>query len=199
MHIACLDLEGVLVPEVWIRVSRKTGIDALKLTTRDIRDYDELMQYRIKILREHRITLRDIQHVIAGIRPLAGAVSFLERLKTRTQVIILSDTFYEFAAPLMKQLGYPTLFCNALSTDAGGFVKSYRLRQKNGKEKSVHALKKLNFHVRAAGDSYNDVTMLRAADRGILFNPPPAIQKEFPEFPVARDYKSLFGRLTAES
>jgi len=191
MRVCCLDLEGVLVPEVWICVARKTGIKALRLTTRDIRDYDQLMQYRLKILRQHGIRLRDIQKVIGEIKPLPGARRFLDRLKTECQVMILSDTFYEFVAPLMKQLGYPTLFCNFLRVNSRGFVTGYRLRQMNGKEKSVKALKKLNFKVTAVGDSYNDLTMLKAADRGILYRPPSAIRKEFSRFPAVYDYGKL--------
>ena len=197
MEIVCLDLEGVLVPEVWIRVARKTKIEALKLTTRDIRDYDELMQYRLKILRRHKIKLKDIQKVIATIRPLPGAKRFLDQLRAKSQVVILSDTFYEFAEPLMKQLGYPTLLCHYLSIDKKGFVKSYQLRQKNSKEKAVRAFRKLNFKVSAAGDSYNDLTMLKSAHQGILFNPPLGISKEYTQYPVAKSYGSLLRMLLA--
>ena len=191
MRVCCLDLEGVLVPEIWIRVAETTGISDLRLTTRDIKDYDELMRYRLKILKARRITLRDIQKVIAGIAPLKGAGKFLNELRSRAQVIILSDTFNEFAAPLMRQLGWPTIFCHDLEVGRNGFVTGYRLRQKNSKAKAVKALKGLKFEVTAAGDSYNDLTMLAAADRGILFNPPPSIRREYPRFPVATSYQKL--------
>jgi phosphoserine / homoserine phosphotransferase len=197
MKICCLDLEGVLVPEIWINVAKKTGIPELRLTTRDIRDYDKLMKYRIGILREKGIRLKDIQAVISTIRPLPGAKKFLDELRSDREVIILSDTFYEFANPLMKQLGWPTLFCNSLSVDKKGFVAAHHLRVKNGKEKAVRALKKLNFHVKAAGDSYNDLTMIQAADEGILFNPPAVIVKEYPKLPVVRSYSALMKKLLA--
>ncbi len=191
MVICCLDLEGVLVPEIWIQVSKKTGIRDLRFTTRDIPDYDVLMKRRLKILREHGLKLKDIQKVIRGIRPLPGAKTFLGKLRARHQVVILSDTYEEFAKPLMEKLGYPTLLCNSLKTDKKGFIASYHLRQKNGKEKAAKAFKKIGYTVHAAGDSYNDITMLQAADRGILFNPPPNIVKEFPKFKVTRNYKEL--------
>lgn len=189
--LCCLDLEGVLVPEIWIQVAEKTKIKELRLTTRDEPDYDKLMKYRLNILRKQGIKLKDIQNVIQKIKPLTGAKEFLNQLRSRYQVIILSDTFYEFAHPLMKQLGFPTLFCNALSTDKQGFIANYHLRQSNGKEKAVLALKSLGFNVRAAGDSYNDITMLKAADLGILFCPPARIVQEYPEFAVAKNYKQL--------
>ena len=192
MNIICLDLEGVLVPEIWIKVSEKTKIKELRLTTRDIPDYDVLMKRRLKILRENNIKLRDIQKVISTIQPLAGAKAFLDKLRSERQVSILSDTYYEFAMPLMKKLGFPTLFCNWLETDARGMILNYCLRQQNGKERAVIGLRGLGFQVRAVGDSYNDITMLKAADKGILFNPPANILKEFPEFPVAKNYKKLF-------
>ncbi len=193
--ICCLDLEGVLVPEIWIKVSEKTGIKELRLTTRDIPDYDALMKRRLKILRRHHIKLREIQSVISQIKPLPGARAFLDKLRSLRQVIILSDTYYEFATLLMKRLGYPALFCNWLSTDKGGYIAQYHLRQKNGKQKAVIGLKKLGFEVAAAGDSYNDITMLEAADRGVLFNPPPNIIKEFRHFKVTRNYKELLKAL----
>lgn len=196
--IVCLDLEGVLVPEIWIEVSRKTKIKALEITTREEPDYDKLMKYRLGILRKHGIKLKDIQNVISKINPLPGARSFMDQLRANAQVIILSDTYYEFAQPLMKKLGYPTLFCNWLSVDKKGFIANYHLRQKNGKQKAVEALKSLNFdEVRASGDSYNDITMLKAADRGVLFCPPAKIVKEFPQLPVARNYKELLKKLFA--
>ncbi len=195
--IICLDLEGVLVPEIWIKVSEKTKIKELRLTTRDIPDYDVLMKRRIQILKENKIKLADIQKVISTIKPLPGAKKFLDGLRARRQVIILSDTFYEFAAPLMKQLGLPTLFCNFLSVDAKGFISGYRLRQQNGKEKAVKALQSIGFKVAAAGDSYNDLTMLGAAERGVLFNPPVTILKDYPQFNAVRSYKELERELFA--
>lgn len=189
--IACLDLEGVLVPEIWINFSKKTGIKELSLTTRDIPDYDVLMQRRLKILRENHLRLQDIQAVIATLKPLKGAKVFLDWLRTEFQVIILSDTFYQFAAPLMKQLGYPTLFCHNLEVDAGGNITDYKLRLPDQKRASVKALKAINFKVIAAGDSYNDTTMLAEAHRGILFRPPPNVVREFPQFPVTEDYEAL--------
>jgi len=193
--VICLDLEGVIFPEIWINVAKRTGVEALRRTTRDEPDYDKLMRYRLAILRRERIRLRDIQRVIAGIRPLPGAASFLRKLRVRYQVIILSDTFYEFAAPLMKQLDYPTLFCNFLRIGKDGYIANYRLRQPNGKAESVRALRRLNFPVRAAGDSYNDITMLKAADAGVLFRPPPKIAGEFPQFPVTQTHTALMKAL----
>ena len=189
--ICCLDLEGVLVPEIWIHVAERTKIKELHLTTRDEPNYDKLMKMRIRILKSRGVTLKDVQTVIAGINPLPGARKFLDRLRSQTQVVILSDTYYEFAMPLMKKLDYPTIFCNWLSQDSKGFIKNYHLREQNGKEKAVRALRKIGFEVRAAGDSYNDITMLKAAHRGVLFNPPPRIQKAFPQFQVARSYSKL--------
>ncbi len=191
MSVICLDLEGVLVPEIWIEVSRKTRIKELSLTTRDIPDYDALMRRRIQILRRHHIRLAGIQKVISSMSPLPGAKSFLDNLRSRRQVIILSDTFYEFAMPLMKKLGHPTLFCNWLEIDKAGYITGYCLRQKNGKEKAVRALRAIGFKVNAAGDSYNDVTMLKAADRAVFFNPPAKILKEFPRFRAVRKYADL--------
>ena len=195
MKICCLDLEGVLVPEIWIKVSEKTKIKELRLTTRDIPDYDALMKRRLKILRRHGIKLRDIQKVISTIQPLPGAKAFLDELRSKRQVMILSDTYYEFVMPLMKKLGYPSLFCNWLEVDKTGFISNYYLRQKNGKEKAIRGLKGIGFKVYAAGDSYNDITMLKAADRGVLFNPPANIVKEFPRFKVVSDYKGLLTAL----
>ena len=195
--IVCLDLEGVLVPEIWMQFSRKTGIKELRLTTRDIPDYEALMTRRIKLLKAHGLRLKDIQNVIAKMRPLPGALSFLETLRSRRQVIILSDTFYEFAWPLMRRLHYPLLFCNSLAVDQKGFIRGWRLRQKDGKAKAVTALRKIGFEVVAAGDSYNDLTMLKRADRGVLFNPPESIAKAYPRFPVARTYSALLSILTS--
>lgn len=186
--IACLDLEGVLVPEVWIAFAEKTGIEKLRLTTRDIPDYDELMQGRLKILKENNLKLADIQEVIGGIAPLPGAVEFLQWLESEFEVIILSDTFYEFAGPLMTQLGNPTLFCNTLVVENSGKITDYRLRITDGKTKAVRALKNLNFQVIAAGDSYNDMGMLKEAHAGILYCPPDNVIKEFPQFKVTRNY-----------
>ncbi len=189
--IACLDLEGVLVPEIWINVAEKTGIQELRLTTRDISDYDVLMKRRLAILDQHTLRLSDIQKVIASMAPLEGAGDFLTWLRERCQVIILSDTFSEFAQPLMKQLDYPTLFCNRLEVDRTGKITNYHLRQPDQKRQSVLALKGLNFFVVAAGDSYNDTSMLKEADAGIFFRPPETIIKEFPQFPVTRTYPEL--------
>ena len=186
--IACLDLEGVLVPEVWIAFAEKTGIEKLRLTTRDIPDYDELMRGRLKILEENHLNLANIQEVIGGIAPLPGAVEFLQWLQSEFQVIILSDTFYEFAGPLMTQLGNPTLFCNTLVVENSGKITDYRLRITDGKTKAVRALKNLNFQVIAAGDSYNDMGMLKEAHAGILYCPPDNVIKEFPQFKVTRNY-----------
>ena len=186
--LACLDLEGVLIPEIWIAVAEKTGIKKLRLTTRDIPDYDELMRGRLKILDEHNLKLADIQEVIGTLSPLEGAKEFLDWLKSEFQVIILSDTFYQFAGPLMEKLGHPTLFCNELIVNNDGCITNYRLRQPDGKTKAVTALKGLNFQVIAAGDSYNDTGMLKVADAGILFRPPDNVIEEFPQFPVTHTY-----------
>jgi len=189
--LACLDLEGVLLPEIWIAFAEKTGLEQLKLTTREIPDYDELMQGRLKILNDNNLKLIDIQNVIKTLSPLAGAIDFLAWLKSEFQVIILSDTFYQFVGPLMKSLDYPTLFCNDLIVNSKGDITGYQLRQKDGKTKAVSALKKLNFKVIAAGDSYNDTGMLQEADAGILFCPPDNVIKEFPQFPVSRNYEEF--------
>jgi len=189
--LACLDLEGVLLPEIWIAFAEKTGIEKLRLTTRDIPDYDELMRGRLKILDENNLKLADIEDVINTLSPLEGAKDFLNWLKSEFQVIILSDTFYQFVAPLMGKLDYPTLFCHELIIDAEGCIADYRLRQSDGKTKAVSALKGLNFKVIAAGDSYNDTGMLIEADAGILFCPPDNVIAEFPQFPVTRNYKEF--------
>ncbi len=191
MELVCLDLEGVLVPEIWIAFSERTGIPELRRTTRDEPDYDRLMRFRIDLLRQHRLGLPDIQAVIREMGPLPGAKAFLDELRRKYQVVILSDTFYEFAMPLMEQLGMPTLFCHRLETDARGFVTGYRLRLQDGKRAAVRALKALSFRVTAAGDSYNDTAMLLEADAGILFRPPQNVVDEFPQFPVVRDYDGL--------
>ncbi len=197
MQIVCLDLEGVLVPEIWIAFSERTGIPEFRRTTRDEPDYDKLMRFRLGLLRQHGLKLADIQAVIGGMAPMPGAREFLDSLRERFQVIILSDTFYDFAAPLMRQLGQPTLFCHRLQTDAEGFVAAYHLRQPNQKFHAVQALKALNFRVIAAGDSYNDTAMLGAADAGFLIHPPPGIAAQFPQFAVHHDYPSLRASIDA--
>ena len=191
MKLACLDLEGVLIPEIWINFAERTGIDALRRTTREEPDYDVLMKFRLSVLAEHGLGLPDIQEVIAGLRPLDGAAEFLDWLRERFQIVILSDTFYEFADPLMAQLGRPTLFCHRLETDADGRVVNYHLRQSDQKRRAVEAFHGLNFQVIAAGDSYNDTSMLSEADAGILFCPPDNVIAEFPQFPVTRNYDEL--------
>ena len=191
MEIACLDLEGVLIPEIWIAFAEKTGIEALKRTTRDEPDYDVLMQYRLDLLRENGLGLHEIQDVIATLEPLDGAVDFVNWLRERFQVIILSDTFYEFANPLMKPLGYPTLLCHKLECDDSGSVIDYHLRQSNPKRQSIVALKSLYYRTIAAGDSYNDTTMLAEADAGILFHAPQNVIDEFPQFPAVHTYDDL--------
>jgi len=196
--LACLDLEGVLLPEIWIKFAEKTGIEELKLTTRDIPDYDELMQGRLSILREKNLKIQDIQDVIATLSPLDGAIDFLNWLKSEFQVIILSDTFYQFAGPLMKQLAYPTLFCHNLIIDDKGVIIDYKLRQKDQKTKAVKALQSLNLKVISAGDSYNDTGMLKQADAGILFCPPQRVIEEFPQFPVATNFDE-FQQLFSET
>lgn len=191
MELACLDLEGVLIPEIWIQFAERTGIDALRATTRDIPDYDGLMKQRLAILAEHRLGLADIQEVIGGMAPLPGAGAFLDWLRMHFQVVILSDTFYEFAAPLMAQLGNPTLFCHKLEIDPQGTIVDYHLRQADPKRKAIQALHGLNFRIIASGDSYNDTTMLGEADAGILFRPPQNVIDEFPQYPVATSYEEL--------
>ncbi len=191
MQIVCLDLEGVLVPEIWIAFSERTGIPELRRTTRDEPDYDKLMRGRLELLRRHGLGLADIQKVIAGMRPEPGAKDFLDALRQRYQVVILSDTFYEFAMPLMAQLGMPTLFCHRLEADAQGFVAAYHLRMPEQKRAGVEAFRALRFKVIAAGDSYNDTAMLGAADAGILFRPPQNVVAEFPQFPAVHEYPAL--------
>ncbi len=199
MQIVCLDLEGVLVPEIWIAFSERTGIPELRRTTRDEPDYDKLMRFRLDLLRKHGLGLPDIQKVIRQMGPEPGAKEFLDALRTRYQVVILSDTYYEFAMPLMAQLGMPTLFCHRLETDANGFVVNYRLRMPEQKRASVRALKGIAFKVIAAGDSYNDTAMLSEAHAGILFRPPQNVIEEFPQFPVVRDYPALSAEIDAAS
>ena len=191
MQVLCLDLEGVLVPEIWIAFAERTGIAEFRRTTRDEPDYDKLMRFRIDLLGRHGLKLADIQQVIAGLAPLPGAREFLDAMRERFQVIVLSDTFYEFADPLMRQLGRPTLLCHRLEVDADGVVRDYRLRMPDQKRAAVNALKGLNFQVIAAGDSYNDTGMLIAADAGFFIHPPESIVAQFPQFPVTRSYPEL--------
>ena len=191
MQVVCLDLEGVLIPEIWIAFAERTGIAEFRRTTRDEPDYDKLMRWRLGLLRQHGLKLADIQAVIAGMAPMDGAKDFLDDLRSRYQVIILSDTFYEFADPMMRQLGRPTLFCHKLVVDAEGFVADYKLRQPNQKFHAVNALKGLNYQVIAAGDSYNDTGMLGAADAGFFIHPPESIVAQFPQYPVNRSYAEL--------
>lgn len=189
--IVAMDLEGVLVPEIWIAFAEKTGIPELRLTTRDVADYDELMRHRLDILRKHDLRLKDIQEVIAGMSPLSGAVEYMKWLSERYPNIILSDTFYQFAAPLMKQLGNPTLFCNSLVVDQDGRVTGYKLRQPDGKRHAALAFKQLNFRLVAMGDSFNDTAMLAEAGLGILFRPSDKVRQQFPQFPVVNEYSQV--------
>lgn len=191
MELACLDLEGVLIPEIWIAFAEETGIEELKATTRDIPCYDELMQQRLRILDEHGLKLPQIQETISKLEPLEGAVEFVNWLRERFQVVILSDTFYEFSQPLMRQLGFPTLLCHKLEVDEGGRITDYTLRQKDPKRQSVRAFQLLNYRVISAGDSYNDTTMLKQAEAGILFHAPDNVIAEFPQFPAVHTYEDL--------
>jgi phosphoserine/homoserine phosphotransferase len=195
VHIVCLDLEGVLVPEVWINFAERTGIPELRLTTRDIPDYDQLMQGRLRILAEHKLGLAQIQEVISSMDPLPGAHEFLERLRQDFQVIILSDTFYEFGMPLMAKLGYPSLFCHRLEVGADGAITGYQLRQPDPKRRAVAAFKSLNLRVLAAGDSFNDTSMLAEADAGIFFCVPENVAAQFPQFPQTRTYAELAAKI----
>ena len=196
--IVTLDLEGVLVPEIWIAFAQKTGIDELRLTTRDIPDYDELMAGRLSILNKNSLKLSDIQEVISMLAPLEGAKAFLDELRSLTQVVILSDTFLEFAEPLMKQLDWPTIFCHDLEIDGEGRVVNYRLRQPDQKRKAVEAFRGLNYSIIAAGDSYNDTTMLGEADKGFLFRAPDIVKNQFPQFKSAEEYEELMGMIKSE-
>jgi phosphoserine/homoserine phosphotransferase len=191
MELVCLDLEGVLVPEIWIAVSEKTGIGELRLTTRDISDYDQLMSYRLGILDREGILLKDIQEVIGTLEPLDGALEFTRKLRSESQMVILSDTFEQFAAPLMRKLDLPTLFCNTLLVEESGRISGYRLRQTDGKRRAVEAFQNMGLRVFAAGDSYNDISMLKAADRGMLFRAPKAIRMEFPDFNPAETHEDM--------
>ena len=195
MHLVCLDLEGVLVPEIWISFSEATGIPEFRRTTRDEPDYDKLMHFRIDLLAKHNLKLTDIQKVISGMEVLPGALDFVRSLRERIQFIILSDTFEEFARPLMAKLGYPTLFCNQIKTDANGFVTGYSLRQQNGKKCAAAAFKTLNYMVFAAGDSYNDLAMIEEADSGCLFRAPEGIRKDYAHIPCVDTYKDLLEKI----
>jgi phosphoserine / homoserine phosphotransferase len=197
MYVICSDLEGVFVPEIWINVSRQTGIEELKLTTRDISDYDVLMKRRLEILKEHNLTLHDVQKVIASLKPLPGAIEFVDWLRSHAQLIVVSDTFIEFADPLLKQLGRPTLLCHHLTTDSKGNITNYNLRQKDAKKKVAEALQNLNYKVIAVGDSYNDIKMLRQAEVGILFNPPQNVIDENSDLRVVYSYDALREAITA--
>jgi phosphoserine/homoserine phosphotransferase len=191
VEIACLDLEGVLIPEIWIAFAEKTGIEALKRTTRDEPDYDVLMRYRLDILDRHGLGLKEIQEVIATLSPLDGAREFVDWLRERFQVVILSDTFYEFAQPLMRQLGFPALLCHKLETDQDGRVVNYHLRQANPKRQAIVGFKSMYYRTIAAGDSYNDTTMLAEADAGILFHAPQNVIDQFPQFPAVHTFEAL--------
>jgi phosphoserine/homoserine phosphotransferase len=197
MHVLCLDLEGVLIPEIWVSFAEKTGIDALRLTTREVPDYDQLMQGRIKILAEHKLGLPEIQEVISKMEPLPGASEFLHSIRQELQLVILSDTFYEFAMPFMRKLELPTLFCHRLKVAPSGQITGYQLRQQDPKRRAVEALKQLNFRVIAAGDSYNDTSMLGAADAGFFFGAPESITQQFPQFPSITAYPDLSARIRA--
>ena len=191
MYIVCSDLEGVFVPEIWLNVSTHTGIDELKLTTRDINDYNVLMKRRLELLQKYGLTLRDVQNVISLLKPLPGALEFVDWLRSKTQLIVVSDTFSEFADPLIRQLGRPTLFCHHLTTDSEGNITDYNLRQNDGKKHVVEALQSLRYKVIAVGDSYNDISMLRKADHGILYNPPQNVADEHKDLQVVKTYASL--------
>ncbi|MDC7127066.1 MAG: bifunctional phosphoserine phosphatase/homoserine phosphotransferase ThrH [Spirochaetales bacterium] len=195
MKLVCLDLEGVLVPEIWINFAIDTGIEELKKTTRDEPDYDKLMNYRLDILDKNGLKLPDIQRVIGGMEPLPGAKDFLDELRAKTQVIILSDTFDQFAKPLMEKLAWPTIFCNTLKVEKDGRISGYSLRQKDGKKKAVDGFHSMGIKVIASGDSYNDLSMIKQAEAGVLFTPPESIVKENPEVPVAVNYTELMAEI----
>jgi len=191
MYIVCSDLEGVFVPEIWVNVSKHTGIDELKLTTRDISDYNVLMKGRLELLHKHNLTLKDIQKVISLLEPLPGALEFIDWLRSKLQLILVSDTFREFADPLLKKLGRPTLLCHNLTVDSAGNITDYNLRQEEAKKKVVEALQSLNYKVIAIGDSYNDIAMLRKADLGVLFNPPRNVMDEHSDLKVVKSFNDL--------
>ncbi len=197
MEIICLDLEGVLVPEIWIAFADEVGIPALRRTTRDEPDYHKLMDYRMNILREHNLTLDDIQNTIARIKPLEGAGDFLEKVRSLTQVVILSDTFREFASPLMKQLGWPTILCNSLIVDEKNMLSGIKMRIEDGKRKAIEAFRSINYRTFAAGDSYNDLTMIKTADSGALFRAPENILEEYPELPLCTTYDEFYNVIEA--
>ena len=197
MEIVCLDLEGVLVPEIWIAFAEKTGITELKRTTRDEPDYNKLMAWRMGILREHSLTLTDIQNTISEIKPLEGAKEFLDKLRAMTQVVILSDTFREFASPLMKQLGWPTILCNSLVVDENNMLSGMVLRQTDGKRKAIEGFRSMGFRTFAAGDSYNDLTMIHTADKGCLFRAPERILLEEPDLKLCTTYDEFFKEIEA--
>jgi phosphoserine/homoserine phosphotransferase len=198
MYIVCSDLEGVFTPEIWVNVAKHTGIDELKLTTRDISDYNVLMRRRLEILRNNNLTLHVIQHVIAHLNPLPGASGFIAWLKKRAQLVVVSDTFVEFANPLMEKLGQPTLFCNHLTVDHLGNITNYNLRQENGKMRVVEALQNLNYKVIAVGDSYNDINMLRKAEKGVLYRPPQNVIDDNPDLPIVNSYDELKELITGQ-
>ncbi len=191
MHIVCSDLEGIFTPEIWINVAEKTGIDALRMTTRDEPDYDVLMKKRLALLDDNGLKLRDITDVIETMNPLEGALDFLNWLRETTQVIVVSDTYEEFAKPLMANLGWPTLLCHHLTIGADGSIETYNLRQRESKYRAVVSLKELNYRVLSIGDSYNDISMLEEAHHGFLFCPPENVKKEYPQFPVSYTYDEL--------
>ena len=195
MEIVCLDLEGTLVPEIWIAFSEKTGIQELRITTREEPDYSKLMDFRMKILREHGYTLKDIQDVIATIEPLDGAREFLDKVRMLTQVVILSDTFTEFAKPLMEKLGWPTILCNSLSVDEDNMLTGIVMRQSDGKRKAIEAFRSINYRTFAAGDSYNDLTMIRTADSGCLFRAPANILREEPDLKLCTTYEGFYEQI----
>jgi len=198
MYIICSDLEGVFAPEIWVNVAKHTGIDELKLTTRDISDYNVLMRRRLDILRNNNLTLHVIQNVIANLKPLPGASEFIAWLKKRAQLVVVSDTFVEFATPLMEKLGHPTLFCNHLTVDHLGNITNYNLRQENGKMRVVEALQNLNYKVIAVGDSYNDINMLRKAEKGVLYRPPQNVVNDNPDLPIVNSYDELKELITGQ-
>ena len=195
MNIVCLDLEGTLVPEIWIAVAEKTGIPQLKRTTRDEPDYDKLMNQRIAILKEHGITLKDIQDVISTIEPLEGAAEFVGKIRENTQLVILSDTFEQFASPLMRKLGWPTILCHTLEIDEDGMICGFRLRQKDSKRKAIESFRSLGFRIFAAGDSYNDINMIKSADAGCLFRAPENILQEYPQLKICTEYKDFYDQI----
>ncbi|WP_366635406.1 bifunctional phosphoserine phosphatase/homoserine phosphotransferase ThrH [Aquisalimonas sp.] len=199
MKIVCLDLEGVLVPEIWVGLAERTGIEELRATTRDVPDYDQLMRQRLRILHRHGLGMEALREVIDSVSPFPGAREFVDWFRERYQLVILSDTFYEFGRPIMRQLGWPTLFCHELEADADGRIVDYHLRMPDHKRAAVAAFQQLNFRVTAAGDSYNDVGMLSQAETGILFAPPQNVVDDFPQFPVTRDYEALRNAIEAAS